>query len=313
MSDTLITKYRPTKLDQVIGQAPAVRTLKRVIETKASRTFLFSGLPGVGKTTLARIVAELLGCPAQDIIEVDGASKTGIDDMRAVAEELRWKPLGDGASKAVIVDECHALSKSAITSLLKILEEPPPWVVWGLCTSEVAKLPEAIKTRCTHVALKPVDVDELVDLLEKVNKAEKYGVPEKIIDLCAQEANGSPRQALANLTACLGVGKNEDEARALLRSASESKEAIDLARALVKGSSWRELQKLLGAMKDVNPESVRHVVRAYLTKVALGARSEDEAGRALEILDAFLTPFHSSDGISPLVMAVGRVVLGRAE
>lgn len=308
MTDTLITKYRPTALDQIIGQDAAVRSLKKVLEKKASRTFLFSGPPGVGKTTLARITAELLGCPSEEVVEIDGASQTGIDDMRAVVEALRFRPLGESAVKAVIVDEAHALSKAAAVSLLKVLEEPPAHVVWCLCTTDLGKLPAALKTRATHLALKEVGFDDLAELLLRVDKAEKLRVSGEILDICAEEAKGSPRQALANLSVCLGA-RDVAEARENLRSAVESKEAVDLARALVNGASWREIQKLLGAMKDVNPESARHVVRAYVTSVAINAKSEPAAGRALEILDAFSTPFPSSDGISPLLLACGKAVL----
>lgn len=308
MTETLITKYRPTELSQIIGQDAVVRSLKKALEKKASRTFLFSGPPGVGKTTLARITAELLGCPTEEIIEIDGASQTGIDDMRAVVDGLRYRPLSESATKAVIVDEAHALSKAAVTSLLKVLEEPPAHVVWCLCTSDVGKLPAALKTRAAHYALKEVGFDELAELLHSVKTAETLTVPDKILDVCAEEAKGSPRQALSNLTVCLGAS-NVDDAREILRSSAESKEAIDLARALVQGARWREVQKLLGAMKEVNPEGARHVVRAYVTAVALNAKDEARAGHALEILDAFSTPFPSSDGVSPLLLACGKVLL----
>lgn len=308
MDDALITKHRPKTMDEVIGQGTVVRSLKKVLEKGTSRTFLFSGPPGVGKTTLARLVADALGCPANERVEVDGASKTGIDDMRDVVSMLMYKPLGEATTKVVVVDEAQALSKNAITSLLKVMEEPPAHVVWVLCTSEPTKIPVAIKTRSTHFALKPVSTDELVELLDKVVAAEKLSLSEDIIDLCAKEADGSPRQALANLSTCIGV-KSKSEAAELLRSAIHSEEAVAVARALVNRVKWSEMQKILTELKETNPESVRHVVRAYVTSMALKTGKEAAAGNALEILDAFSQPFHPSDGVSPLVLACGKVLL----
>lgn len=302
----LITKYRPQKLDEVVGQAVAVKALKGAL--KSSRTFLFSGPSGTGKTTLARIAAAEAGCAPSDLIEIDAATNTGIDDMRQVTSSLMYRPLGEGLIKALIVDEAHALSKAAVQSLLKILEEPPPWVMWALCTTEPARLPEAVRTRCTHLSLKPVSGEDLLDLLSDVAGREKLKLDPQILKLCAGEANGSPRQALANLSVCLSA-KTRSEAAELLRTAEESQGAIDLARALAKGAGWKELQGLLSGLEGVNPESVRHVVRAYFTKMVLGAKSEAAAGRALEVLDCFSEPFHPQDGITPLVLACGRVSL----
>lgn len=209
----------------------------------------------------------------------------------------------------VVAHNCHRLSKQAWDSLLKVIEEPPDYVVWFLCTTEPTKVPKTITTRCFPVDLKFVPLRALEDLLEDVVDAEAMKLADdQIVRLCARQADGSPRQALVYLAACAGASTIK-EARELLRTAEESAEAVDLARALVNGSGWLEVRDLLGGLGEVSPESVRHVVRAYVTKVALGAKSEDQAGRCLEILDAFSEPCNASDGISPIVLACGRVVL----
>jgi DNA polymerase-3 subunit gamma/tau len=245
---------------------------------------------------------------ATDIFDANGAKETGIEDMRAITENLKYKPL-EGGKKAVIVDECHALSKAAVQALLKDSEEPPSWVIWLFCTTEPTRIPVAIKTRATHYALKSVGMDDLVDLLDRVVASEGFKTPEAVVDLCAKEADGSPRQALSNLANCAGA-KDAKEARELLRSAVESEEAIALARALFGGKGWMEVQEILNGLKEVSPEGIRHVVRAYATSVVLKASKEAQAGRGLEVLDAFSEPFHPADGISPVVLACGKLLLG---
>lgn len=315
MNVALTTKYRPTAFAEVVGHELQVRSLESALKKGSSRAYLFTGPSGLGKTTLARIAATTVGCPQGDLIEIDGATWTGIDAMRDVAGTLQYQPL-TGEVKAVILDEAHALSKPAIQSLLKILEEPPPWVYWFLCTTEPTRLLPTIKTRCFAVDLKPVKRDVLAQMLASIATEEAYQFVEladeafeEIIYACAEAAEGSPRAALANLALC-ATARSPAEAGELLRTSAASTEAVALARALVKGARWSEVVAILNLLAETNPETVRHVIRAYVTKVALGAKNEPAAGRALEILDHFLLPFNAYDGVSPLVMACGKVLLG---
>jgi DNA polymerase-3 subunit gamma/tau len=305
---SLLTKYRPEKFADVVGQDAVVKSLQSVLKKDVARTFLFAGPSGVGKTTLARIVAKERGCLPADLLEIDAATYTGIDEMRSVTANLMYKPLGQGAIKAIIVDEVHDLSKQAKESLLKSLEEPPAWIFWLLCTTEPGKLPQSTITRCVRYDLKPVSPNTLADLLGYVADQEKLSTSDEIITLCAKEAQGSPRQALANLALCMAA-KSRAEAADLLRSAVEHPAAIDLARSLYRGAGWGELQQIVADLNDVDAESVRQVIRAYGTKVAMGATKESQAGRALEILDAFSEPFNRQDGITPVLLAVGRLTL----
>lgn len=207
-----------------------------------------------------------------------------------------------------LVHNCHALSKSAIQALLKATEEPPDWLYWFLCTTEPGRVIKTLQTRCFRCDLKPVKSKDLQRLLLDICKNEKIKLSTDIVDLCVQGSDGSPRQAIANLAVC-SVATSMEEAEELLQKEVEASEAIDLARLLVKRVSWRELQGCLQKLKDNNPESVRHIVRAYLTTVVLNAKNEDSAGACLEILDCFSQPFNSADGISPLVLACGKAVL----
>ena len=307
MTDTaLITKYRPANLDEVIGQDGVVKALMSVIKKKSAKSFLFVGPSGVGKTTLARIVADMVGVATNAIQEVDGATFSGIENVREITAGLQYRPIG-GGKKAIIVDEAHALSKAAWQALLKIMEEPPEWCYFMLCTTESLKVPTTIVTRCAKFELKSVAVKVIAEFIAEVAEVEDYKCSGGVIDVCALNAGGSPRQALANLALCADITERK-EAAELLKSAEQVSEAIELARLLIKGANWSQVQPLLLELKDINPESIRHVVRSYVTKVVLGAKTEKAAEIGLAILDAFSQPFNSSDSISPVVLAVGKLV-----
>lgn len=306
---TLHTKYRPKVLKDIIGQNHIVTSIPGVLKKGTSHAFLLHGPSGTGKTTIARIAAKELGIVGKDMLEVDAATYNGIDDMRNITSTLQYKPLKATQKRCIIIDEAQAITKGAWQSLLKSVEEPPPWIYWFLCTTEVEKIPTNIRNRCVAYETKRVSRKLLFTLLDDIAYAEKLDTTDGIIELCAREANGSPRQAIVNLAACDGV-KDKNEANYILRSAQESSEAIELARALVARRGWDVVSGILRGLKDENAETIRHSIRGYVTAIALGEKStEKQVGNALEILDAFSTPFFSNDGISPVVMACGRLIL----
>ena len=167
--DAIHVKYRPQRLADVVGQKATVKSLEATLKAKSpSHCYLFAGPAGTGKTTLARIMAANFGCDVGNMIEVDAASNSGIDDMRGVTSTLRYNGFGDSPNKAIIIDECHGLSKQAWDSLLKSTEEPPPHVFFFFCSTNPAKVPAAMTTRCQTYHLSPVKYDDLMDLLEGV-------------------------------------------------------------------------------------------------------------------------------------------------
>lgn len=300
-------KYRPRKFDEVVGQAAAVKSLARVIEKQTSRSFLFIGPSGVGKTTLARIASRVAGCDHHSITEIDAATNSGVDAMRKVSEAIQYKPFGEKDKRATIIDECHGLSKQAWDSLLKVLEEPPKHALWFLCTTDPRKVPPTIKTRCVTITLKAVDDRYLRDLVEEVADLEKMKVGESIVDLIVRQAFGSPRQALVNLATCDGV-KDKREAAELLSTVLENDATIELCRFFFQGGSWSKVATILAKLDKDNPEGVRIVVCNYYASVLKNAKSEKDVMRALSIIEAFSTPYNQAEGMAPLYLSVGRVM-----
>jgi DNA polymerase-3 subunit gamma/tau len=296
--EALHTKYRPTTLDDVVGQDHIKAGLSAVLAAGKQQAFLFEGPSGTGKTTLARICAKALGCT--DPREIDAATHTGVDSMREVAEGARFVSM-DGGAKAFIVDECHRLSKQAWESLLKDIEEPPVGVYWFFCTTEGNKVPNTIQTRCVTYSLQEVSWRKLLGLLSKVATAEGLDIADDVLDVCAEEASGSPRKALVNLT-MVSHCKSADEARQSLNRMKGGKEAFDLAQLLIKKEyTFEAACAILKELKEVTPESIRHTVRAYATTTVLGSPGNTWARG---VLMAFEAPCVDQNQISDILCRV---------
>jgi len=302
-------KYRPAVLKEVLGQKDVVKSLQTIIKAKnPGHAYMFTGPAGTGKTTLARILAAEFKCDLANILEVDAATNSGVDAMRDVMSALRYQGFGDTPNKAIIIDECHGLSKQAWSSLLKPVEEPPPHVYLFFCTTETGKVPDAIVTRCHNYSLRSLKFDDVMDLLEDVYDAEGLSTPEAVVELVARSCDGSARQALVMLSMVRDC-ESVDEAASLLESPLERKEVIDLCRLLLKRElTWKKAVELLQAMPDMNPESVRIVVVNYLAKCLVGAKSERDVPDLLYMTSQFSKPFNPSDKMAPLLLALGNIL-----
>ena len=224
---SLARLYRPRTFSDLIGQEAVVRSLTRGLSSGVmTQAYLFSGERGVGKTTVARILAKAINCQSgptatpclecsscleiaegrsPDVTEMDGASHTGVDDVRTLRESLVYAPL-TSRSRIVIIDEVHMLSTSAFNALLKTLEEPPPHVVFILATTEAHKIPDTVLSRCQHFRFRLLTVSQISDRILHVCRSENISLNPTVTGMVARAAEGSLRDALSLLDQLLRTG-----------------------------------------------------------------------------------------------------------
>lgn len=220
-------KYRPGTFDDVIGQPHVVQTLMNAVSTKRiAHAYLFSGTRGVGKTTVARILAKALNCEqgptghpcntcancqeitqgtSVDVIEIDGASNTSVDDVREIRENVKFTPFR-GKYRVYIIDEVHMLSNSAFNALLKTLEEPPAHVVFIFATTEIHKIPATILSRCQHYNFRRIARTEIIERLRHVANQDQLKIEDRSFTALARASEGSMRDALSLLDQAVAFG-----------------------------------------------------------------------------------------------------------
>ena len=199
---SMITKYRPQSFDELIGHEKEVKSIKELLASQDTpHAWMFVGGPGVGKTTIARIIAKELGVSRSGLFEKNAADCRGIDEIRTLIELSGHTQPGSEVT-VTILDEMHQLTTPAMNALLKLLEEPPAHAYYILCTSEERKVIPAIKSRVSTFKFKLVSDDKLIDLLLATAKKENITLEEKAIEAIIRNAKGSPRMVLNLLDRC---------------------------------------------------------------------------------------------------------------
>jgi DNA polymerase-3 subunit gamma/tau len=265
MYQVIARKYRPQTFRDVVNQEHVKTTLENAIAGKRiAHSYIFSGQRGTGKTTVARILARCLNCiqgptttpcgvcescreitsgGTVDVIEIDAASNRGINEMRELRENVRYQPARD-RYKVFIIDEAHQITNEAFNALLKTIEEPPPWVVFVLCTTEAHKIPATIASRCQHFSFRSVDFEDLTARMAWICEQESIQTDPEALAVLAQAGEGSVRDSLSALDqaiACCGAQLNAADVRSLLGMFSlESLEQV--TGALAEANSGRMLQ-----------------------------------------------------------------------
>lgn len=198
MYEALYRKYRPKSLNDLVGQEEAVSLIEKQIKQETlNHAYLFSGPRGVGKTSLARIIAVELGCdPVFDITEIDAASNNKVDDIRELNESINFIASSPGKKRVFILDEVHMLSNAASNAFLKTLEEPPQHIVFILATTEPDRVLDTIKSRTTHIVFKKIATETIVNSLQKIGKEEGTILENEILEYIAIESDGSLRDAI---------------------------------------------------------------------------------------------------------------------
>ncbi|HTT58090.1 MAG TPA: DNA polymerase III subunit gamma/tau [Opitutaceae bacterium] len=303
-------KWRPQTFDEIVGQEHVVRTLKNAISRgRIAHAYLFVGPRGTGKTSTARIFAKALNCtggpkadfdPADpicqaiadgsclDVIEIDGASNNGVEQVRELRDTVRYAP-AQGRFKVYIIDEVHMLSAAAFNALLKTLEEPPAHVKFVFATTDVQKVLPTIISRCQRFDLKPISVELIVARLKQIAAAEKIEVGDTALASIARMADGGMRDAqsiLDQMISFCGGRISEADVLDVYGLVAEEKVAA-LAAALAAGDQ-RKLVELVDECDENGRDLVRlladlqeHVRRALLDAIARGGESARLGGTAL--------------------------------
>ncbi len=304
MAIALYLKYRPRTFDEVDGQEHVTRTLKNALAMgRVAHAYLFTGPRGTGKTSTARILAKAVNCISEtkehpcnecaicravnedrllDLIEIDAASNTGVDDIRELRDRVDLRP-GEARYKVYIIDEVHMLSNAAFNALLKTLEEPPPHVIFVLATTEPNKIPATISSRCQRFDFRRATLKELTRQLSAIAQKEDLDIEPAAIELIARQATGSFRDGtslLDQLTAFTGSQVTLAQVQALLGAASHET-ILDIVGSLAEHDLARGMSAIGQAVDGgADPRQLAREIVEYLRGVLL---FQTGAGGALDV------------------------------
>jgi DNA polymerase-3 subunit gamma/tau len=299
----LARKYRPQRFSEVIGQEHVTRTLKNAIEQqRIAHGYIFSGHRGIGKTTIARILAMALNCRSTDqpnpepcgvcescmevragssvdVIEIDAATNRGIDEIRELREAARYRPARD-RYKIYILDEAHQITDAAFNALLKTLEEPPPHIIFMMATTQAEDIPQTIRSRCQHFSFHAVKFDEIVSQLGAIAVKENIQTDDEALAVLAEAGDGSMRDALSIMDqaiACCGTKLSGELVRGLVGNVG-SEVLEDLMGTVARNSSEEALRTLDRLMTEGhNPAHFARQLVRFLRNAVVGKVAGDDS------------------------------------
>ncbi|WP_200339401.1 DNA polymerase III subunit gamma/tau [Rhodovibrio sodomensis] len=315
----LARTYRPALLSELIGQPGLTRTLTNAFEQgRIAQAYLFTGTRGVGKTTTARILARALNCEQgptatpcgtcqqctaiaaerhMDVLEMDAASRTQVDNIRELIDQLPYRPVM-GRYKILVLDEVHMLSRNAFNALLKTLEEPPEHIVFIFATTEVRKLPPTILSRCQRFDLRRVSEEQLAGHVREIAAREGVGIDQDAVEVVARAGDGSVRDTLSILDQAISMGGGRVSGHELRQSLGlvERQQACAILDAALAGQPGEALKTLRGVLAGgADVAALLKDMLSYAHQLCLGATAPETLG------DAGLTP-----GEVEAVSALGR-------
>ena len=312
----LARKYRPSTFSEVVGQEHILKALENSIQhNKLHQAYIFSGTRGVGKTTIARVFAKCLNCQKADMpmlepcnectacmeikdgrhiefLEVDAASRTGVDDMRELLESVQYKP-ANARYKIYLIDEVHMLSKSSFNALLKTLEEPPPHVMFLMATTEAEKVPKTVLSRCLQLNLKVIPETQIREHIQSLLDLENINYDDESLNLIANSAQGSIRDGLTLLDQAIAHGNGaleSDQVKALLGTIDQS-HIIELVNHVVASDgdgAYLALSKITEL--NVEYEQVLKIIISVFHQISLHQQLQNSEVPAIEELAENLDP-----------------------
>lgn len=285
--DTKINPYKPSDGYQYCFTVPTGYLVLR-----RNNCIFITG--NCGKTSIGRIIKNELKCSEFDFREIDAADFKGIDTIRNLRKTLRGKPM-EGPVKVYMFDESHRLTGDAKDAMLKMLEEPPEWVYFILCTTEPEKLTKTIKSRCTQLVVQPLAEKTMIKLLTHICKEEDVEVPEEVMKQITQDSVGHPRDAIVLLNAIMRLDEDVMLEAAKLEAEQRNK-AIELCRALINGKQWKTIASILKSLEET-PETIRRIIRGYFKAVLLNGKLD-----AAIVMDSFKIPYYNIDDVNQLTL-----------
>lgn len=309
---TLYLKHRPAEFSEMLGNESTIKALESAIEKENhSHVYLFSGPPGTGKTTAARIMSVKLGASELDIREINSANSRGIDTAREITQQMRMLPMY-GSCIVYILDEAHKFTNDMQNALLKPLEDTPEHVYFFLCTTDPQKLIKPLKSRCTEVKFESLPLEYIIKLLRRINKKEGSKVSKEHIEQIAENSEGCPRKAIVILERLLSLDDDTSREDYLktCNVSEEEKDVLELCRCLLnEKQGWSEAAKIIKDMtangKLDDPERVRYAVLGYMNAVLLSGKKNP---RAISALEAFSEPTYNNGKFGITLACISTII-----